>query len=302
MSYNQPKLSLCASWNLNATTFADKYTIGQQSSGLFIDIANNMYVSDGENGRILIWHNETLIPTKTIIDEDLIKPWSLFVTIDNDIFVDNGNLNNRIDKWTSNMTSHKSVMNVNGSCTGLFVDINANLYCSSVNQHRVVRFAFSSDFALPIIVAGTGCPGPITNMLDHPHGIFVDISFNLYVADTYNNRIQRFLPNEMNAVTVTGFGAGMYFILNRPTCIVTDADGNLFIVDSHSHRIVRSTPYGFQCLVGCSGESGVLPNQLNNPQTMAFDNSGNIFVTDFNNHRIQKFILVTNSCGTSVNF
>ncbi|UJR12604.1 hypothetical protein I4U23_016779 [Adineta vaga] len=298
VSYNQPKFSLCALWDSNATTFADGDTIGQQPSGIFINIQNNIYVTDREHGRILIWDNETSTPTK-IISEDLIKPWSLFVTTQDDIFVDNGNFNNRIDKWTVNTTTHKFVMNVNGSCTGLFVDINNNLYCSLVNHHRVVRFTLDNHLALPMIVAGTGCPGPIANMLDHPHGIFVDIGFNLYVADSYNNRIQQLMPNQMNAITVVGFGAAVYFILNRPTCIIVGVDGDLFIVDSHNHRIVRSTIHGVQCLVGCSGKSGAMSSQLHNPQTMAFDSNGNIFVTDVNNHRIQKFILTINSCETT---
>jgi DNA-binding beta-propeller fold protein YncE len=155
---------------------------------------------------------------------------------------------------------------------------------------------------MPITVAGTGCPGPVANMLNHPHGIFVDLNFSLYVADTHNNRIQLFPPDQLNATTVAGFGAIVYFILNRPTGIVLDADRYLYIVDSGNHRIIQSTLDGFRCLVGCSGESGITSSQLHNPQTMAFDNNGNIFVTDFNNNRIQKFLLDTNKCGKSIHF
>jgi hypothetical protein len=284
---------------LNATTFADDFTIGQQSTGIFVNVENTIYVTDGENGRILIWNNGSSTPTRHI-SGDMIKPWSLFVTTQGDIFVDNGNSNNRIDKWLLNTINSISVMNVNGSCAGLFVDINDNLYCSLVHHHRVVKIELNSSITVPITVAGIGCPGPVSNMLDHPHGIFVDLSFNLYVADSYNNRIQQFSPNQVNAITLAGFGASTYFILNRPTSIVHDADGYLFIVDSENHRIIRSIPNGFQCIVGCSGKSGVLSSQMHNPQTMAFDNNGNIFVTDLNNHRIQKFNLATNSCGKSV--
>ncbi|CAF1473626.1 unnamed protein product, partial [Rotaria sp. Silwood1] len=60
---------------------------------------------------------------------------------------------------------------------------------------------------VPMAVAGTGCPGPVPNMLDHPHGIFVDTKLNLYVADTGNNRIQFFSPGIENAKTIAGFGA-----------------------------------------------------------------------------------------------
>jgi len=268
--------------------------VGHQPAGIFVNNRNTIFIADRENGRILIWRNGSSIPTKNI-SGNLTNPWSLFVTSDDDIYVDNGNFNDRVDKWASNATYSELVMKVNGLCTGLFVDVNYSLYCSSMNNHQVIKIALKGDKTLPIIVAGTGCAGPVLNMLDHPHGIFVDIKLNLYVADTQNNRIQFFAPNQMNAITVAGFGALEYFILNRPTGVVLDAGGYLFIVDSHNHRIIRSISHGFQCLVGCSGNSGSAANQLNNPQTMAFDTNGNIFVTDFDNNRIQKFMLAVNT-------
>jgi sugar lactone lactonase YvrE len=135
-------------------------------------------------------------------------------------------------------------------------------------------------------------------MLDHPHGIFVDENLTLFVADTHNNRIQRFQSNQLNAVTVAGFGGLVCFTLNRPTSIVLDGDGYLFIVDSGNHRIIRLISNGFECLFGCSGKSGASMSELNNPQTMAFDKYGNILVTDCSNHRVQKFMLTQNSCCT----
>jgi hypothetical protein len=95
----------------------------------------------------------------------------------------------------------------------------------------------------------------------------------------------------MNAVTVAGVGAFVPFLLNRPTSVIPDGNGYLFIVDSQNHRIIRSVSNGFECLFGCSGDSGASANLLNHPQTMAFDKDGHIFVIDTNNHRIQKFIL-----------
>jgi hypothetical protein len=81
---------------------------------------------------------------------------------------------------------------------------------------------------------------------------------------------------------------------------VLDAMGYLYVVDSHHHRIIRATSCEFECLVGCSGESGSASSQLDNPQTMVFDPDGNMLVTDFNNHRIQKFMLIKNRCGMLV--
>ena len=267
-----------------------------EPAGIYVNTENTIYVADRQNGRVLVWHHGSSSPTRNI-SGNLINPWSLFVTMDGDIYVDNGDFNNRVDRWVLNATDGEIVMHINASCTGLFFDINNTLYCSSMNEHHVVKAEFNSQTMLPIIIAGTSCPGPDSYTLDHPHGIFVDINFYLYVADTYNNRNQRFAPGQLSATTMAGFGATMDFILNRPTSVVLDADGYLFIVDSHNHRIIRSLSDKFQCVVGCSGRSGATSSQLDNPQTMVFDSGGNMLVTDFNNHRIQRFILATNICG-----
>jgi len=292
---NQPKLSSCANWSSKAITLTNGSRIGQYPSGIAINRQNNIYVINRNNSNILVWYNESMDPIQ-IIQTNSIKPWSLFVTISNDIYIDNGYSNGRIDKWTLNTTNIEIVMNINSSCTGLFVDIYDRLYCSLANKHYVIKFELENNKSIPMIIAGTGCPGPVANMLDHPYGIFVDNKTNLYVADSHNDRIQLFLPNRLDAITVVGFGVAMTLILNRPTGIVLDADDNLYIVDSHHHRIIRMIENKFQCLIGCSGDSGSSANHLDKPQTMAFDTVGNIFVTDYNNHRIQKFNLINSTC------
>ena len=168
---------MCASWNENATTFTDKNWIGQQPAGIFVNDQNSTYIADRENGRILVWHNGSSNPTRNI-SGNLTNPWSLFITTEGDIYVDNENSNGRVDKWSLNTTFSELVMKVTGYSTGLFVDINYNLYCSSMNNHRVIMIALKDKKFLPNTIAGTGCPGPVSNMLDHPHGIFVDINLN----------------------------------------------------------------------------------------------------------------------------
>ncbi len=224
----------------------------------------------------------------------LFFPLSLFVTSTGDIYVDNGG-NRRVHKLALNATQSISVMNVNGSCLGLFVDINNDLYCSMRDYHQVIKKSLNDNTTTSIIVAGNGAIGSSSNMLHQPHGIFVDINMDLYVADSKNNRIQRFTSGQLNGITVAV--DNLTITLSYPTGIVLDADNYLYIVDHNNNRIVRSGPYGFRCLVGCSGTSGSASNQLTYPRSVSFDNFGNMFVTDRDNHRIQKFLLATNSCG-----
>jgi hypothetical protein len=254
-------------------------------------------VADRENSRIQIWMNDSINPTRTITGS-LAQPFSIFVTINGDIYVDNGGPNGRVDKWTLNSNTSIPVMYVKSSCLGLFVDINDTLYCSMGNQHQVVKKWLNDSINASTIVAGTGINGSASNMLYSPRGIFVDINFDLYVTDSYNHRIQLFPSGQSNGITAAGSGSSTTTIaLNYPTGVVLDADKYLFIVEYRNHRVVGSGPNGFRCLVGCSGPSGSTSNQLKFPQALSFDSFGNMFVTDANNHRIQKFVLSSNSCG-----
>ena len=182
-------------------------------------------------------------------------------------------------------------------CVGIFVDINNQLYCSQDVRHLVVRKPLNSPVNTLTIVAGTGYAGSSSYMLYYPSGIFVTVTLDLYVADFWNDRIQLFRSGEMNATTVAGNGASGTISLNRPRGVVLDADGYLFIADERNHRVVASGPYGFRCVVGCSGSAGSASNQLNYTFNLSFDRDGNILVSDAGNNRIQKFVLSSNICS-----
>ena len=204
-----------------------------------------------------------------------------------------------VTKWTLNSTIGAPIMYGCHWCWDLFVDVSNTLYCSMYHLHQVVRKSLNSHSNVFSTVAGIrGKPGSTSNMLNRPFGLFVDINFDLYVADTYNNRIQLFRLGQLHATTVAGSGSSTTTItLNHPTGIVVDADKYLFIVDSGNHRIVGSGPTGFRCLAGCSVSGGSAPHQLLNPLSLSFDSYGNMFVTDSENHRIQKFVLSTRLCS-----
>jgi tripartite motif-containing protein 71 len=297
LSYNQPKFCSSASWNPNAITFANISLVGLKPYGIFVNSNNTVYVTNHQNGLIQIWMNNTINPTRTITGS-LVSPFSIFVTTNGDIYVDNGLSNGRVDKWTLNLNTSVPVMYVNSSCNGLFVDINDTLYCSIYHRNQVVKKWLNDSTNTSTIVAGTGINGSASNMLNQPVGIFVDINFDLYVADHRNHRIQLFPLGQSNGITVAGNGSSTTtIILNLPTGVVLDTDKYLFIADQNNHRIVGSGSNGFRCLVGCPGSSGTASNQLSSPRTLSFDSAGNMFVIDRYNDRIQKFSVLNNSCG-----
>jgi hypothetical protein len=296
LSYNQPKLCSSASWYSNATTFATSSTVGLSPYGIFVNGINTVYVVSQSKNNIFIRPQGTPVQTKTI-SGGLNRSHSIFVSIIGDIYVDNGYFNNRVDKLAYNSSNSVMVMNINGSCYGLFIDINNNLHCSLADRHLVVKSSLDRNPNTLEIVAGNGFAGSSSYMLNSPRGIFVNTNFDLYVADCNNSRIQLFRSGESNAITKAGNEMSGMISLDCPIGVVLDADDYLFIVDSNNHRIIGSSLNGFRCIAGCSGLKGSSSTQLSYPQSMAFDSYGNIYVTDRDNHRIQKFNL--KSCGKS---
>ncbi|CAF4063518.1 unnamed protein product, partial [Adineta steineri] len=298
LSFNQPKFCPTAAWNPFGITFANQTTIGRDPYALFINTNNTVYTLNRDKKEILMWINNSINPNK-IVSVDFVYSFSIFVTNNGDIYYDNGDENGRVDKWISNTNTFVNVMNVNSSCISLFIDINDTLYCSMYFHDKIVKRYLNDSEMIPITAAGTGIHGSASNQFNHPWGIFVDLNFDLYVADCYNDRIQLFQSEESNGTTIVGEASSNNIIsLKRPSGIVLDGDKYLFIVDSDNHRIIRLRSNDIRCIIGCGGE-GSQSHQLSKPQTLSFDSYGNIFITDIYNDHIRKFDFLPNSCDNS---
>jgi hypothetical protein len=67
-----------------------------------------------------------------------------------------------------------------------------NVYVADRGNHRIQLFL--TDQLVGTTIAGiTGLHGPNSTMLDTPFSVALDSQLNLYVADTNNQRIQKFL-------------------------------------------------------------------------------------------------------------
>ena len=298
----KPTIHPNATWSTCAVTIIDNNTISSAPHGIFIDSNDTVYVADHSSSQILIWANTSTDPGR-ILTEKLIKYASLFVTAGGDIYMENGNEIGRIDKWTLGATASKFVTNFSESCRGLFVDISNSLYCSAHGGHHVVKVPLESNTSTMIIVAGMkGTSGSASNQLNGPWGIFVDVDFNLYVADSANDRIQLFRLGQLSGTTVAGGGKLASLQLKQPTDVILDGDGLLYIADCDNHRIIRAGHSDFQCLVGCTySTSGSASNQIHNAYSVRFDSYGNVYVADEYNNRIQKFRISEDTCGKSHN-
>ena len=137
----------------------------------------------------------------------------------------------------------------------LAVDGSGNLYVADLRNYRIRRI--DSEGVITTI-AGTGergyggDGGPATEaQLNHPNGLAVDGSGNLYVADLGNYRIRR-IDSEGVITTIAGtgkLGFGRDGVpateaLLLPTELAVDGSGNLYVTDNFNHRVQVIRPPG----------------------------------------------------------
>jgi sugar lactone lactonase YvrE len=104
----------------------------------------------------------------------------------------------------------------------------------------------------------------------------------LYVADSGNDRIQRFTVQGTQASVILPPGE-----LQHPKGLAVRGS-RLFIADDQRHRILV-TDTGGRILRTIGGGSGSRPGQLNFPYGVGLDPQGRLFVADNMNHRIVRF-------------
>jgi|SaaInl0LU_22_DNA_1037365.scaffolds.fasta_scaffold02131_2 sugar lactone lactonase YvrE len=157
----------------------------------------------------------------------------------------------------------------------------------------VVDFSSKGE---PFTVAGsvqdisTGSAG--SNHFNEPAGLFVDTQDNVYVADQFNQRVQKWASGAVNGVTVAGTeemgDTPNAFV--EPRGISVSADGFVYVADSKNHRVQKWRSGEFSGITVAGGnEEGESSDQLNNPIGLHVDLSGNVYVADTYNHRIQKW-------------
>lgn len=204
------------------------------------------------------------------------------------------------------------------------LDTAGNLYVADTYRYRIYKVTPSGVIS---VYAGNGTfgfggdGGPATSAsISEPWGIAVDASGNLYIADSYNNRIRKVTPAGIISTIAGsepgGFGGdggpALSAQFNQPSGLAFDAGGNLYIADTYNHRIRRMTPAGIVTTVAGNGTAGVNGDggpptlaQLDTPGGVAVDAAGNLYVADSNNNRIRKVtftIAAPTLAAVSLNF
>lgn len=139
-------------------------------------------------------------------------------------------------------------------------------------------------------------------------GLALDSKGNLFVADTWNQRVRKVSPAGI-ITTVAGSGpvgpgAGRFSgdggpatqaALNWPQGVAVDSAGNLFVAEWRNHRVRRVSPDGKIATVAGTGKQGFSGDggpataaALSGPSGLAVDRGGNLYIADFHNGRVRK--------------
>lgn len=241
--------------------------------------------------------------------------------------------NNRIQKWVLGASSGTTVAGQSSGASGasstalkwpvgIVLDSSNNMYFTDRNNHRVMYWANGASSGT--VIAGTtsktlgrkfissisfsltlGVFGTATNLLYNPSGLIRDsTNGTLYIADTSNHRIMRWLSGATSGTLVAGGnGAGTGSTqLDAPYSLAYDTSSNsLIIVNYNAHTVVRWVlgATSWTLLAGTAGTSGSTSTLLNNPLSIVLDPYKNMYVSDTANHRIQLF-LYGQSTGTTI--
>lgn len=180
------------------------------------------------------------------------------------------------------------------------VDAAGNVYASDQNYQvvKISRSGVSAVFAGASLGPpnGDGIPA-VKSTLNQPQGLALDSAGNVYIADTFNNRVCKVTTDGVlhnfagNGTASFGGDRGPATAaqLNNPTSVAVDSQGNVYIAEANHIRKVTAAN-GIITTIAGGGTSPLdgpgLAAQLS-PLGLAVDANDNLLVADGQSDRIR---------------
>ncbi|HTR27532.1 MAG TPA: 6-bladed beta-propeller [Terriglobales bacterium] len=263
--------------------------------GLAVDSKGNLYVADGKVGAVFIFNTETkdVSMIKHGVNARFGDIIGLAIDDSDRLFVSDTKLH-RILVFDKNHKAEGAISQGVFDPAGMVVDNeNRFLYVADAALDQVL--VFDADKLTLIRKIGTaGKAHTLTEpgQFSVPTNVALDADNNLYVADTYNNRIEIF-DADGNFIRAWGKAGDRPGTFGRPKGVAVDVDGHVWVADAVQDRVQCFTPEGD--LLIYMGNHGSLPGYFNTLAGLVIDKNNRIFTSEQYPGRVQMFRYVTNA-------
>jgi len=254
---------------------ATETTLGtgyQTPSGIAVDAAGNVYVSNTLNGQVIKLTYSGGSYTPAVIATCL-YPMGVAVDAAGNVYISESGQNRILIARPSGSGYVQTVLPTGtlNNPHGLWVDSLGNLYIADMYSYRIVKETFTgSGYVESVVTSST---------LSNPQGVAVDSNGNVYIADTYNNRILKETPNGSG---YTESAVPLTVLPLQPAGLAVDGNDNLYIAAGFS--IVKEVPNGSAYIETVMPTvSAATPGAL-----IAIDGSGNLYIVDPNGGKALK--------------